>query len=679
MTDRSPGTPPRAAELDNLCVNTIRMLSADAVQRARSGHPGAPMGMAPMAYVLWTRFLRHNPADPRWPDRDRFVLSAGHASMLLYSLLHLTGYDLPLEEIKQFRQWGSRTPGHPEVGLTPGVETTTGPLGQGFANGVGMAIAERKLAEHFNRPGHTIVDHYTYVIVGDGDLQEGVASEAASLAGHLRLGKLIYLYDCNRIQIEGPTDLAFTEDVAARFQAYGWDVQRVDDGNDLVQIEEAIRRAQAASERPSLIIVPTTIAYGSPHKAGSAAAHGEPLGEEELKATKVALGWPAEPAFHIPEEALACFRRALEKGRRLQGEWEARFDAYAADFPQEAAVWRRRMAGELPEGWDAELPIFQPADGPMATRAASGKTLNALFQRVEELVGGSADLAPSNQTYLKGQPDLGPGAYAGPNIHFGVREHAMGAIANGIALHGGFIPYTGTFLTFSDYMRPAIRLAALSQIRVVFVFTHDSIGLGEDGPTHQPVEQLMALRTIPGLAVIRPADANETVEAWRVALQRQGPTAIVLSRQGLPVIDRTTARPAEGLRRGAYVLSEAPSGFPETVLIGTGSEVALAMEAGEQLAARGLQAQVVSLPCWELFDQQPKEYRDTVIPPTLRARVAVEAGVTLGWCRYVGENGAVIGLDRFGASAPAPVLFQQFGFTPERVVAAALQLLDKRE
>ncbi len=676
MTKQSLGTM-NPAELDNLCVNTIRMLSADAVQQAGSGHPGAPMGMAPMAYVLWTSFLRHNPADPAWPDRDRFVLSAGHASMLLYSLLHLTGYDLPIEEIRRFRQWGSRTPGHPEVGATPGVETTTGPLGQGFANGVGMAIAERKLAERFNRPGHTIVDHYSYGIVGDGDLQEGISSEAASLAGYLRLGKLIYLYDSNGIQIEGPTALSFTEDVGARFQAYGWDVQRVEDGNNLAQIEESIRRARATTDKPSLIIVPTTIAYGSPNKAGSASAHGEPLGEEEIRATKAALGWPLEPAFHVPEPVLAHYRRALVEGPRLQDEWESRFDGYARAFPEEAAVWKRRMAGELPEGWDADLPVFQPGDGPLATRAASGKTLNSLFQRVEELVGGSADLGPSNQTYLKGQPDLGPGSYAGPNLHFGVREHAMGAIANGLALHGGFIPYTGTFLTFSDYMRPAIRLAALSQQRAVFVFSHDSIGLGEDGPTHQPVEQLVALRTIPGLAVLRPADANETVEAWKAALQRRGPTAIVLSRQGLPVVDRTICAAAQGLQQGAYVLSEAPSGTPELLLIATGSEVALAMAAQERLVALGVQARVVSMPSWELFDRQPKQYRDTVLPPAVRARIAIEAGVTLGWCRYVGEDGTVLGLDRFGASAPASVLFEQFGFTPRNVVAAALQLLGR--
>ncbi|MHB0869134.1 MAG: transketolase [Chloroflexota bacterium] len=665
------------AELDDLCVNTIRMLSIDAVQQARSGHPGAPMGMAPMAYVLWTRFLRHNPADPTWPDRDRFVLSAGHASMLLYSLLHLTGYDLPLEEIKRFRQWGSITPGHPEVGVTPGVEATTGPLGQGFANGVGMAIAERKLAERFNRPGHTIVDHYSYVIVSDGDLQEGVASEAASLAGFLRLGKLIYLYDSNGIQIEGSTGLSFTEDVAARFRAYGWDVQQVGDGNDLSQIEEAIRRAQAAIDRPSLVIVPTTIAYGSPNKAGSASSHGEPLGEEEVAGTKQALSWPQEPPFYIPAQALAHFRRALMEGRRRQDEWTSAFEAYAAAYPDEAANWHRRLSGDLPEGWDAELPAFQTTDRQVATRAASGKTLNALFQKVEELVGGSADLGPSNQTRMKGQPDLGPGAFAGPNIHFGVREHAMGAIANGIALHGGFIPYTGTFLTFSDYMKPAMRLAALSHLRVVFVFSHDSIGLGEDGPTHQPVEHLVALRAIPGMAVLRPGDANETVEAWKVALQRQGPTAIVLSRQGMPVIDRASHAPADGTHQGAYILAEAPSGTPEIVLIATGSELPLALVSQERLVALGVQARVVSMPSWELFDQQPRQYRDTVLPPSVRARLSIEAGITLGWCRYVGDEGAAIGLDRFGASAPAPVLFEQFGFTPKNVVATALRLLEK--
>jgi transketolase len=676
MTKPLPGVI-NGTELDALCVNTIRMLAADAVQKAKSGHPGAPMGMAAMAYVLWTRFLHHNPADPTWPDRDRFVLSAGHASMLLYSLLHLTGYDLPLEEIQRFRQWGSITPGHPEVGLTPGVEITTGPLGQGFANGVGMAIAERRLAEQFNRPGHTVVGHYCYSIVSDGDLQEGISSEAASLAGMLRLGRLIYLYDDNHIQIEGSTSLAFTENVGARFQAYGWHVQRVEEGNDLAAIEEALRNAQGVTDRPSLIAVRTTIAYGSPNKANSASAHGEPLGEDELRATKEALGWPLEPPFLLPERSLEQFRKALVEGSRRQDEWESGFQAYAAAFPEMASEFRRRMAGELPADWNADLPTFQPADGAVATRAASGKVVNALAQRMPEFIGGSADLSPSTQSYLKGLPELGPGSFAGPNIHFGVREHAMGAIANGLAIHGGLRPYTATFLTFSDYMRPAMRLAAISQVPVVFVFSHDSIGLGEDGPTHQPVEHLMSLRAIPGLTVIRPADANETVEAWRVALQRKSPSVIALSRQGLPVIDRSAHGPAEGTRAGGYILAEAPSGNPELLLMATGSEVALALAAGERLVALGVECRVVSMPSWELFEEQSRKYRDSVLPPSIRARLSIEAGVTFGWSRYLGEGGAAIGLDRFGASAPAPVLFEQLGFTVKNVVDQAMQLLGR--
>lgn len=667
------------SELDALCVNTIRMLAADAVQHAKSGHPGTPMGAAPLAYVLWTRFLSHNPTDPTWPDRDRFVLSPGHASMLLYALLHVTGYDLPLEELRRFRQWGSRTPGHPEVGLTPGVETTTGPLGQGFANAVGMAIAERNLAEHFNCPGHTIVDHYTYGIVSDGDLQEGVAAEAASLAGTLKLGKLIFLCDDNDIQIEGSTDLAFTEQVDGRFRAYGWHVQRVADGTNLDAIEAAIRRAQTVADQPSLIIVRTTIGYGGPHRAGTAQAHGEPLGEDELRATKSALGWPTEPSLYVPEPALAHFRRAVAEGQRRQDAWDRRFSAFAAAFPSRAAAFRRQQRGELPEGWDAAVPVFRPEDGPLATRAASGKVLNGLIRHVEALVGGSADLAPSTSTYLTGYGDLGFAEYCGHNLHFGVREHALGAIADGMALHGGLIPYTGTFFTFSDYMRPPIRLAALSHLRVVFIFTHDSIGLGEDGPTHQPVEHLLALRAIPGLVVLRPADANETAEAWRVALERHGPTALVLSRQALPVTDRTTHAAATGLRYGAYVLAEAPGGTPDVILIGTGSEVALALQARDELLARGVKARVVSMPSWELFDQQSSDYRAGVFPPRVPARLAVEAGVSLGWCRYVGDAGAVIGLARFGASAPASVLFEQFGFTPANVVRKALRLLGKEE
>jgi len=630
-----------------------------------------------MAYVLWTRFLRHNPANPLWPDRDRFVLSAGHGSMLLYSLLHLTGYDLPLEELMNFRQWGSRTPGHPEYGLTPGVETTTGPLGQGFANGVGMAIAEAYLAARFNRPGHKIVDHYTYAIVSDGDLMEGIASEAASLAGHLRLGKLIYLYDDNRVSIEGSTDLAFTEDRGQRFQAYGWHVQRVD-GYDLEAIAAAIRAAQR-DPRPSLIMARTHLAYGSPHKQNDAKAHGAPLGEEEVRLTKENLGWPTEPPFFIPEEALARFRQALERGHAWEAEWRARFDAYAAEYPDLAEEWRMAMAGELPPGWDAALPVFKPEDGPMATRAASGKVLNAIAPRLPTLIGGSADLAPSTKTYLEGLGDFGAEDRLGRNLHFGVREHAMGGILNGMALHGGVIPFGGTFLVFSDYMRPSIRMAAMMGLHVIYVFSHDSLWIGEDGPTHQPVEQLAALRAIPNLTVIRPADANETVVAWRVALeQRSGPVALILSRQSLPILDRTSLAPAEGLVRGAYVLAEAEEGRPDLILIATGSEVHLALEAQKLLAERGVRARVVNMPSWELFDRQPESYRRAVLPPEVTARLAIEAGVSQGWHRYVGPAGDVLGIERFGASAPYKVLQEKFGFTAEDVAQRALALLGHR-
>jgi transketolase len=664
--------------LDQLCINTIRTLAMDAVQKANSGHPGMPMGAAPMAYVLWTRFLKHNPANPHWPDRDRFVLSAGHGSMLLYSLLHLTGYDLPLEELQNFRQWGSRTPGHPEHGLTPGVETTTGPLGQGFANGVGLAIAERFLAERFNRPDLMIVDHYTYAIVSDGDLMEGVASEAASLAGHLGLGKLIYLYDDNHISIEGSTDLAFTEDVEHRFEAYGWHVQRVEDGNDLAAIATAIEAAQAATEQPSLIMVRTHIAYGSPGKQDTAAAHGAPLGEEEVQRTKENLGWPTEPPFYIPNEALTHFRETAERSWAWEAAWQARFEDYAAEYPQLAAEWQTAMNGQLPTGWDADLPDFAPADGPVATRQVSGQVLNAIAPYLPTLLGGSADLAPSNNTLLKQYGDISGDDFGGRNLHFGVREHAMGSIANGMALHGGLVPYTGTFLVFSDYMRPPIRLAALMGLPVIFIFTHDSVWLGEDGPTHQPIEQLAALRAIPGLIVLRPADAAETVEAWRVALtHRDGPVALALTRQKLPVLDRTELADADGLARGAYVLADAGDGRPDIILIATGSEVHLALEAHGQLARQGVKARVVSMPSWELFDQQPQTYQDQVLPPTVTARLAIEAGVPQGWHRYVGPAGEVIGLDRFGASAPYKTLMERFGFTAENIVSRALALLGR--
>lgn len=660
--------------LDYLCINTIRTLAMDGVQKAKSGHPGMPMGMADVAYILWTRFLKHNPADPTWPNRDRFVLSAGHGSMLLYSLLHLTGYDLPLDELKRFRQWGSRTPGHPEHGLTPGVETTTGPLGQGFANGVGMALAERFLAATFNRPGFPIFDHYTYAIVSDGDLMEGISHEAAGLAGHLGLGKIIYLYDDNAISIEGSTDLTFTEDVPARFRAYGWHVQEVD-GYDLPAIEAAIRAAQAETEHPSLIVCRTHIAYGSPNKQDSASAHGEPLGEEEVRLTKEALGWPSDAQFHVPDEALAVFRRAVERGSAAQAEWQELFMRYTREYPQEAALLQRLWAGDLPKGWEKALPTFTPADGEMATRQASGVVLNALAPVLPTLIGGSADLAPSNNTLLKGYADFQKATPAGRNLHFGVREHAMGAILNGLALHGGVIPYGGTFLVFSDYMRPAVRLAALMAQRVVYVWTHDSVWIGEDGPTHQPVEHLMALRAIPNLVVIRPCDANETAAAWRVALERRdGPTALALTRQKLPILAGTACDAAETVARGAYVLAEAP-GEIDVILIATGSEVHVALEARKILAEKRVAARVVSMPSWELFDMQEPAYREWVLPSQITARLAIEAGVTLGWERYVGPAGAVIGLDRFGASAPYKVLMEQFGFTPQTAAERALCLL----
>jgi len=661
--------------VDQLCINTIRTLAMDAVQKANSGHPGLPMGAAAMAYVLWTRFLRHNPSNPSWPDRDRFILSAGHGCMLLYSLLHLTGYDLPLDELKRFRQWGSRTPGHSEYGATPGVETTTGPLGQGFGTGVGMAIAERFLANHFNRPGYPIVDHFVYAIVSDGDLMEGVSSEAASLAGHLGLGKIIYLYDDNRITIDGSTSLAFTENVGQRFEAYGWHVQRVD-GNDLKGVEAALSAAQAERERPSLIIARTHIAYGSPNKQDTAEAHGAPLGEEEVRLTKEALGWPIEPTFYIPDEALAHFREAVPRGRSCEAEWRSQFDAYAAAYPELAVEWHTVMEGRLPDGWADKLPTFTSAGGGMATREASGKVLNAIAPHLPTLIGGSADLTPSNNTYLKGYGDFQKSSPGARNFHFGVREHAMGSILNGMALHGGVIPYGGTFLIFSDYMRPAIRVAALSHIHVIYVFTHDSIGLGEDGPTHQPIEHLAALRAMPNLTVIRPADATETAVAWRAALEHQhGPVALALTRQKLPVLDRTTFPPADLLLRGAYILAEAERGHPRIILIATGSEVHLALEARELLNAQGIAARVVSMPSWELFDQQPDSYRDEVLPPAVTARLAVEAGSPQGWHRYVGSCGGVVGMTRYGASAPYQALMKNFGFTADNVVSRAKELL----
>jgi transketolase len=663
-------------DVDELCVNTIRMLSADAVQKANSGHAGMPMGAAAMAYVLWTRFLKHNPTNPRWPDRDRFVLSAGHGSVLLYSLLHLTGYDLSLEALKNFRQWGSKTPGHPEFLHTPGVETTTGPLGQGFGNAVGLAIAERFLAAHFNRPGHEIVSHHTYAIVSDGDLMEGVSHEAASLAGHLGLSKLIYLYDDNHISIEGNTDIAFTEDRAARFEAYGWHVQKVKNGNDIAAIEKALLSAQKEDLRPSLIAVRTHIGYGSPNKQDSASAHGEPLGPEEIKLTKENLGWPLEPEFHIPEAALNRFRRAIERGKQRESEWQERFSAYEKDYPELAKEWNQWVSNDLPAGWDKDLPDFPADKKGMATRVASGKVLNAIAPNLPNLIGGSADLAPSNKTVVNGEDFFQKDSYHGRNFHFGVREHGMGSILNGIALHGGLIPYGGTFLIFSDYMRPPIRLAAMMGLQVIYVFTHDSIGLGEDGPTHQPVEQLAALRAIPNLTVIRPCDANETAAAWRVALNNnQGPVALALTRQNLPTMDRNVVAPADGLGRGAYILKDAPNGNPDLILLASGSEVPIAIEAAEKLEKKDLTVRVVSMPSWELFERQSQEYRHAVLPPDKKARVAIEAGITQGWHRYVGDNGRVIGIDHFGASAPYQTLYEKFELTSEKVVETALACL----
>jgi transketolase len=681
------------AQLDQLAINTIRFLSVDAVQKADSGHPGLPLGVAPMAYALWTRFLRHNPANPQWFDRDRFVLSAGHGSILLYSFLHLTGYDLPLEQIKKFRQWGSITPGHPERGLTPGVEVTTGPLGQGFANGVGMAIAESYLAARYNRPGFEIIGHFTYGLVSDGDLMEGVAAEAASFAGHLKLGKLIYLYDDNRITLAASTDVAFSEDRAGRFAAYGWHTEKVEDGNDIEAVDRAIRAAQTETERPSLILVRTHIGYGSPHKQDTFAAHGSPLGEEEVKLTKQKLGWPAEPLFYVPKEAAEHFREAVDRGRQAEAEWNTTFSAYGKKYPDLAAELRRLINAELPRGWDAEIPQF-PADAKgMATRVASGKVLEAIALKLPGMMGGSADLNPSTNTELKGAGNFesparaaddkqgsaeGVWSFAGRNIYFGVREHAMGALSNGLAAHGGILPFGATFLTFSDYMRPPIRLAALMGLQVVYVFTHDSIGLGEDGPTHQAVEQLAALRAIPNLHVLRPGDANETAVAWRMAVEkRDGPTALILSRQSVPTLDRKEFASAEGLRKGGYILAEAASEAPQLILIATGSEVGLVAAARRKLLEEGIFARLVSMPSWELFDAQSRAYRDAVLPPVVHARLAVEAGVTQGWHKYVGERGDVIGVDRFGASAPGSVVLREYGFSVENVCKRARALLKR--
>jgi transketolase len=682
--------------LDQLAVNTIRTLSIDGVQKANSGHPGLPLGAAPMAYVLWTRFLRHNPGHPKWPDRDRFAFSAGHGSMLLYSLLYLTGYDLSLDDLKSFRQWGSKTPGHPEYHLVPGAELTTGPLGQGFANGIGLAMAEAHLAATYNRPGHTIVDHRTFGLASDGDLMEGVAYEAASLAGHLRLGKIVYLYDSNQVTLSGSTALIFSEDVGKRFEAMDWHVQHVDDGNDLDAIERAIQHGIDETERPSLVIVRTVLGYGSPKRAGSWQAHGNPLGVEEVEATKRNLGWPTTETFFVPDETLRLFREACERGKQLEADWQRRFDAYAREFPDLAAQFQRTQAGELPAGWDRDLPTFSPADikdGKIATRAAGGTVINAVAKVLPELIGGSADLNPSTDTALKHSGDfespknLAPdrqGAvgeewgYAGRNIYYGIREHAMGAITNGLVYHGGLRAFSATFLVFSDYMRPPLRLAALSDLPSIFIYTHDSIGLGEDGPTHQPIEHLPALRAIPNMVVFRPADANEVTEGWRTAIERRdGPTTLIFSRQALPIFDRSKVGPAAGARKGGYVLADAPDGQPELILLATGSEVSLVMAARDALAADGQRVRVVSMPSWELFAEQPQSYRDEVLPPAVAARLAVEAASPLGWERWVGYQGEIIGLNHFGASAPIADVYKHFNFTPEFIAQRARDLVER--
>lgn len=669
--ENNPPTP----ELDQLCINTIRALSLDAVQKANSGHPGLPLGAAPMAYVLWTRFLRHNPKNPKWENRDRFLLSAGHGSMLLYSLLYLTGYDLSLDEIKNFRQFGSKTPGHPEYGLTPGVEITTGPLGQGFANGVGMAMGAAHLAAKFNKEKFSLIDHYVYAIVSDGDLMEGVASEAASLAGHLRLGKLIYLYDHNHVTIEGFTDLAFSEDVPKRFEAYGWHTLTVEDGNDLAAIEQAIRDAQSVGQKPSLISVKTTIGYGMP-TAGTRKAHSDAPGEDAVRETKRHLGWPEDKQFYVPDEALAHFREAVERGAKQEAGWRSLVESFVQEHADLGQIWTTTMKGELPADWEKHLPDFKDAK-PMATRVASGEVINALAPHLPMLIGGSADLGVSNNTDIKDGGSFEAGQYDGRILHFGVREHAMGSTLTGISLNGGLIPYGGTFMTFSDYMRPAIRLAALSEVQVIYVFTHDSIGLGEDGPTHQPIEHLAALRAIPHLFVIRPADPAEVAEAWRIAiLRRNAPTALALTRQKVGLIDRTQFAKAEGTRRGGYILAEASEvQSPQLILIATGSEVSLALEAREKLQSEGVATRVVSMPCTELFEEQTQAYRDEVLPPTVTARLAVEAGVRQGWDRYVGPQGDVICLDRFGASAPGDVTMRELGFNLENVLQHARALV----
>lgn len=679
--------------LEQLAVKTIRMLALDTVQKAKSGHPGLPLGAAPIGYVLFRRFLKHNPRNPRWFNRDRFILSAGHGSALLYALLYLSGYEgISLEELKNFRQWGSHTPGHPERCVSCGIETTTGPLGQGFATGVGVAIAEAHLAARFNRPGFPVIDHYTYALVSDGDLMEGVAQEAASLAGHLRLGKLIYLFDSNRVSLSGETRVCFTEDVKKHFEAYGWQVLEVRDGNNLEELAQAIKEAREDKEHPSLIVVSTHIGYGSP-KQDTFEVHGAPLKPEEVVETKKFFGWPVESEFYVPDEVLTHMREIIGEGEKQEREWQNLFEAYSREFPEEAATLRMMMAGELPTGWADNLPIFEPAAGAMATRSVGGKILNLLAEKVPALIGGSADLDPSTNTALKGKGSFqapgscpsgtqglvdGPLGYEGRNIAFGVREHAMGAILNGIAIHGGLIPFGATFFVFSDYMRPAVRLAALSHCKVVYVWTHDSVGVGEDGPTHQPVEHLMSLRAMPNLILIRPADANETREAWKVALERQGgPVALILTRQNVPILDQNKYGRAEGLRKGAYILTDNSDGNPELIIIASGSEVHVALETYEKLVAEGVKVRVVSMPSFELFEMQLKEYRDTVLPPAVRKRLAIEAGATLGWYKYVGTEGEVVGIDRFGASAPGKVVLERLGISAENLLSKAKALLGR--
>lgn len=665
-------------DLDTLCVNTIRTLSIDAIEKAASGHPGAPMSMAPAAYVLWKNHLRHSPKNPEWSDRDRFVLSAGHASMLLYSLLHLFGYELQMEDIQGFRQWRSITPGHPEYRITPGVETTTGPLGQGIANAVGMAMAERHLRSRFNQPGREIIDHYTYVMCGDGDLMEGISYEAASFAGHMGLGKLICLYDDNDISIEGSTDLTFTEDVEARFKACKWQVLALADGNDLDAIDQAIDQARQETDRPSLIILHTHIAYGSPNKQGSADSHGAPLGGEEVALTKKCLGCPQDQCFCVPDTVYQHCRAAGEAGDALQAEWQRAFAAYEKEFPGLAAIYRDMQQRGLAADWDADIPEFAAGGEKIATRKASGAVINAIADKIPGLIGGSADLAPSNKSIIDASAAFQKNSPAGRNISFGVREHAMGAIVNGLILHGGLRPYAATFLVFADYMRPAMRLAALMKQPVIYIFSHDSISVGEDGPTHQPIEHLASLRAIPNLTVIRPADANETAAAWRCALKSENsPVALVLSRQKLPVIDRSRCAGAENLEKGAYVLLDAER-TPDVILIGTGSEVHICLEACQKLAEQNIAARVVNMPSWELFAQMPEDYRDAVLPPQTGCRIAVEAGISMGWERWVGAEGAVIAMQRFGASAPGPVLQEKFGYTADNIVETARQMLSRK-